>query len=417
MAIRFDGSTGAIYRTSSLVNLDANYTVCFWMYVVGHPGAEDRSMLWHQNPGGPTSIDALTINEVSASDSRLNIYTLDGAGGFAETDGATSLSLNTWYHIGLIRSANNSRIAYINAVQQVNHTTSLSGRSASATMDMGVTVAATGDWYNGRMAAIKIWTAALSVAELANEMYYVIPMRTTNLNQWHPCMPGSSERLADYSGGGRNWTALGTLTDEDGPPIAYAPAYRLIPVIASGTNYTQSNSGTLTSAGAITKQTNKVAVGTLTSAGVIVRSVVKSVAGTLTTAGAITKRAAKSLVGALTTAGALVADYISGSATYNQVVGGTLTTAGALARQTSKSLAGTLTTAGAMVRRTSKSLAGTLTTAGALLREWFSPSAAKLDVTLTDARAYTCTLTDARVYTCTLNDTRVYTVTLGDSTT
>ena len=187
--------------------------------------------------------------------------------------------------------------------------------------------------------------------------------------------------------------------------------------LATARVYLASLSGTLTTAGTLTRSTRKSLAGTLTTAGALARSTSKSLAGTLTTAGTLAKRAAKVLAGTLTTAGALVADFITGGPTYTQAVGGTLTTAGALARSTSKSLAGTLAPVGAAAKRTAKSLAGTLTSAGALLREWFSPSAAKLDVTLTDALTYTCTLTDARVYTCTLADALTYTVTLGDSTT
>lgn len=47
-----------------------------------------------------------------------------------------------------------------------------------------------------------------------------------------------------------------------------------------GTEYTQSASGTLTSAGAVAKSTSKSAAGTLTSAGALIKQTAKSLAGT-----------------------------------------------------------------------------------------------------------------------------------------
>ena len=285
------------------------------------------------------------------------------------------------------------------------------------------------EWMDATWAHVKVWDAILSAAELEQERWTIRPQRLSNLHLWSPLW--STSDLNDYSGNGRNWTGGGTLATEDGPPLSWGARPWIVPFVATGggTTYNQSADGTLTTAGATVRQANKVVAGTLTTAGAILRSTSKSVAGTLTTAGAAIKQTAKTLAGTLTSSGALatVRVYLaslSGTLTTagaltrstGKSVAGTLSTAGAILRSTAKSVAGTLTTAGAAIKQTAKTLAGTLTTAGTVLREWFSPSAAKLDVTLTDALIYSCSLTDARVYTCTLTDALTYTVTLGDST-
>ena len=70
---------------------------------------------------------------------------------------------------------------------------------------------------NGRCAGLKAWTAALSAGELTLEMDGVCPVRTSNLYAWWPCLSDAT-RAQDYSGNGRHWTEVGTLTNEDPPP-------------------------------------------------------------------------------------------------------------------------------------------------------------------------------------------------------
>lgn len=128
---------------------------------------------------------------------------------------------------------------------------------------------------------------------------------------------------------------------------------------AGGTEYTQSVSGTLTTAGAPTLRTGKALAGSLTSAGAVVMQTAKALAGSIAPDGGLVKRTAKALAGGLSPDGALAAVK-----TALISLGGTLTTAGTVALQTGKALGGTLAPDGALARSISKALAGTLTTAG-----------------------------------------------------
>ncbi|MDR7559462.1 MAG: hypothetical protein QN141_13350, partial [Armatimonadota bacterium] len=81
----------------------------------------------------------------------------------------------------------------------------------------------TGEWFNGRMACVKAWTAALTVAELEAERWYAMPVRRADLWYCNPMEGPASAFTQDYSGNGNTLTASGTLTLEDGPPVAWAP--------------------------------------------------------------------------------------------------------------------------------------------------------------------------------------------------
>lgn len=71
--------------------------------------------------------------------------------------------------------------------------------------------------FNGRLAAVKVWDAALSTAEIERERWTIRPQRMANLHIWSPLFLNST----DFSGNGRNWTEGGTLAWEDGPPISW----------------------------------------------------------------------------------------------------------------------------------------------------------------------------------------------------
>jgi hypothetical protein len=159
-----------------------------------------------------------------------------------------------------------------------------------------------------------------------------------------------------------------------------------------GTETPQAVGGTLTSSGAVLKQTGKPLAGTLTTAGAVLKSVGKVVAGTLTSAGATIKQTGKTLAGTLTSAGdavkqtgKILAGELTSSGTLETIrtflvsVGGTLTSAGGLVKQTGKGLAGTLDSSGALLKSTARALGGTLTTAGDLTKQTGKPLAGVLD--------------------------------------
>lgn len=74
-------------------------------------------------------------------------------------------------------------------------------------------------WSDARIAAVKMWDAALSVpTELDYEFRSYLPVRTANLDRWYPLL--SATDLVDYSGNGHVLTGSGSTTAE-GPPLPW----------------------------------------------------------------------------------------------------------------------------------------------------------------------------------------------------
>lgn len=351
MAVRFDANADYLRLSSGLLDYNSGYTIMCWAYPVSNPAAQ-ITLFSVANNG--SNLDRLRSNSGGTSWSSQSIV-----GGTSVNTTGASVSYGSWQHWAMVRRDASNLDTYLNGTLDATSNQSVSGRAAAAQLDIGNSNGAS-TYFNGRVFAIKIWDVALTAAEIAQEMNTVAPRKLANLWGWYPTRPGSGERAKDYSGNGRDFTEGGTLTDEDPPPISWGGRigrrFR-----AGATTYNQAVAGTLTSAGALTRQTGKTLAGTLTSAGALVRRTTKVLAGTLTSAGALIKQAHKVFGGTLTSSGALTAARV-----FLKAIGGTLTSSGALVKTTTKTLAGTLTSSGAVIKRTTKGLAGTLTSSGAL---------------------------------------------------
>ena len=75
-----------------------------------------------------------------------------------------------------------------------------------------------GSVWNGSIAAVKVWNAVLTQAELEAEMTEYAPQRTANV--WGAWKFDNGPQTTDDSGNGRTLTMAGTpVTDTSGPPI------------------------------------------------------------------------------------------------------------------------------------------------------------------------------------------------------
>jgi hypothetical protein len=351
MAVRFDASGDILKRTANLPATSA-FTACGWARFVSIRAGQYQYFIELAN-GTSNAGSYLIIGYRSGTAFEIST-------GNASASFASAPTTGTWFFWALTHN-NTNLVGYWAHAGSALVTQSITGQSFTpAQLSIGNDT--WNEWCDIEMSDTLIYDAVLTQAELEQQMYRSLPVRTANLNIWSP-LPSASD-IVDYSGNGRDWTSGGTLTSASGPPLSWGAKPWVVPFVAAGgTTYNQSAAGTLTPAGATSKRAAKVLAGTLTTAGALAKRAGKTLAGTLTTAGALTRRAAKVLAGTLTTAGTLATIRL-----YIKAVGGTLTTAGALARRSGKALAGTLTTAGALTRRTGKVVTGTLTTAGALTR-------------------------------------------------
>lgn len=216
MAVRFDAAADRLLRTSSLLNYGAAYTWMCWAYISTDTNAA-VNIAQLIDAAGETGQDGFGLD--STGTTLVVIVASDSYGTFNITSG-TNLTAATWYHVTMVRVSTTSLLVYLNGALNISDTSNISagaGRSAPDRMEMGASLTSNEYPFNGRVAWIKSWSVALSSTEVAAEMYAGAPMRTANLHGWWPCLPGATERLADYSGNGYTWTAGGTLTDEEGP--------------------------------------------------------------------------------------------------------------------------------------------------------------------------------------------------------
>ena len=148
---------------------------------------------------------------------------------------------------------------------------------------------------------------------------------------------------------------------------------------ASGSQFTISPSGAVTSAGAIARRPGKAVAGSASSAGGLARQTRKGLAGASPSAGALVKRWSRTLTGATSSAGALstirtrllsLAGAIASSGVFHKQArstrSGTVASGGTLARRTAKPLSGAASSAGSIVRQTRKAFAGSAASAGSL---------------------------------------------------
>lgn len=139
-----------------------------------------------------------------------------------------SLTTGVWYCAGISKNGTTRADYFVDgaaAPVTASRTTSLS----STDTDAGYIGSwdGTDDWPSHHFGPMKIWDAALSTAEMAQESFIQIPVRTANLRAFYPFWNGgSSERVRDYSGNARHLTQTGAAfidSTVSGPPVPYSP--------------------------------------------------------------------------------------------------------------------------------------------------------------------------------------------------
>lgn len=246
----------------------------------------------------------------------------------------------------------------------------------------------TTDFMNGDILEVGAAKRALSDAEwelLPFTLLAALGMVPDAL--WLLDQHATTQTVIDLSGNGANQTSLTntSIATTSVPLWNYGIGASVGIGHASGggpTEYTQTNTGSITPTGTLVRQPSKLLAGAVTPVGTVTRSSAKTAAGTLTPAGVVTKQTAKTPSGSLTPAGSVekqtaktVAGAIapSGSlATLKAALrsfAGSITPAGAVTRQTDKALGGSITPAGTIQRSIAKLLAGAIVGVGAVAKQ------------------------------------------------
>ena len=208
-------------------------TVSFWLLVTNFPARP--IVLWDLANTATTSSFSLQLRGSGLNDAVQYNYTTGGAPALINHLSIT-LSVNTWYHFGIIGDTGPSQ-PWINFLgltfgtpYRIEHDTSADLAYTPQPVALLNRLDPAIYWTEGRIAAYKHWTARLTEAELGAERQTYLPVRTANLWTCLPCLDVGA--LRDTSTARHDWSATG-LTTASGPPIAWAPT-RLWPVLPVG---------------------------------------------------------------------------------------------------------------------------------------------------------------------------------------
>lgn len=218
-------SAQEIHRTTDLIDANSVNTMTAWVKLVSDINAENTFNQYLCGAG----CDML---ETDTDGTTLSTFIDDGVGGSTRVNGS-ALTVGKWYFIAGQRVTNALYRVYLNNVLDISNTRSVAGRAATSKMLIG---AYDVDDQHGNfcVAYPKYFQALLTLDQIANEQWYVVPQYRGAVHAWYPCLPTANAGYKDGSGKGRDWTPTNSPTDEDGPPgvswdsddddVFYAPA-------------------------------------------------------------------------------------------------------------------------------------------------------------------------------------------------
>jgi len=253
VAVRFD-NTGESYSRNQALGVVTSWSVACWV----------KMMVDRATTTVPWQIDA------SAGSSRLRINAWNGhdltfqtdSGGWFANVGHT-LVAGEWTYIGFSGTSNPGEARV--AVRTAGSSSFVGGTSSQANVTFNANIlrigcsSSTSEFLNGSMAAVKVWDAAMTEAELQLEAWTYMPQRTANLRAWYPLLKPDPN---DASGNGQTLSGGTGTTLDDGPPISWSTGRHRIVIPTASTPVSGTLAGTLPAATASTTGAVKVS-GTL----------------------------------------------------------------------------------------------------------------------------------------------------------
>ncbi|HXF44873.1 MAG TPA: hypothetical protein VNK91_02025 [Burkholderiaceae bacterium] len=229
MAARFDNTADFLSRATDLPNHNAAYT---WMGLVNLTANVAWDCCFSIGTNDTTNTnDGAYVRDNSAN---IAIY-VNGAVG---TRAALTFGTATWRWVVARRNSATSIIMRVydlgaaTFAAEASNTTDVSARAAANAMRIGHQVKSnSNDRIDGRMAYSKLWTVALTDAQILREIRRFTPWVRENLYGAWPILTGL--RTRDWSGRGRHLTENGTLTDEQGPPVTFRGGGLVVPFVTA----------------------------------------------------------------------------------------------------------------------------------------------------------------------------------------
>ena len=174
------------------------------------------------DPSSPTE-DLYWQTQTGSSD--LGLWT-----GATFVNSAT-LVAGTWFWLGLTKNTTTLNSFWASGVGAVSTATITQTITWTPTLFRVGHTRYSGEYTNGVIANLKIWTATLSQAELEAERWRALPVRATNL--WAAWPFRSAGDYTDLNGA-HTLTSAGTIVTEDGPPVTWGGQVMVMPSLPAG---------------------------------------------------------------------------------------------------------------------------------------------------------------------------------------
>src|SRR5690606_23173102 len=208
MAVRFDAENDTYIRPVGWGEQPA-FSVSCWVYL--STDRDDYSTVWSLDNGTGNNI----VIQTDGDGTTLGIVS---NGSWSSV--SLSMSVGQWYWVGVVKNGSTAtvyRSTGTGTVSSTNH--SVTGFLTADTLRIGQSPWG-GEWLNGRMAAVKVWTDALSANEIQAERDYTSPLQTSNLRAWYPFEVAET---TDHSGNGETLSGGASPSTEPGPGIPFSP--------------------------------------------------------------------------------------------------------------------------------------------------------------------------------------------------
>lgn len=216
MAVRFDAATDQIERSTAPAIGTSGWTFTAWVYLSVDRDSYSTIMRMHATGSTRANVAA------DADGQRLAEFTALGS-----ITSSTVMTAGAWHRIAIsIQSSGggNTAAGTLYTADEAGATLSASGTVDARADATGISIGGRGagdvsEWFNGRVAYARMWTAALAQAEVEAEWASATPARTADL--WADWPLTTASDLTDHSGNGRNLTAGTTaVTTEDSPTLS-----------------------------------------------------------------------------------------------------------------------------------------------------------------------------------------------------
>jgi hypothetical protein len=213
VAVRFDAATDRISIAAAPPDPAAGITVLGWAYVSVNTGTNATMCRLHAASGASTTVTFATDGAAPAGPGYFT------AGGSIVS--STQAPVGEWRRVAITCTGTSGNLYVATPAGAVDTDSgTVSGAASPTGLTLGGRSPVDGsEWFNGRLAYWRVWSAVLTPTERDAEWASTVAVRTANL--WADWPLTTHTDLTDHSGNGRHLTAGSTATTtETGPPLA-----------------------------------------------------------------------------------------------------------------------------------------------------------------------------------------------------